>query len=277
MAGYLIRSLKKRPEVILKLALSSDGKIGRLGDGQVAITGDIVASAGASDAGRSRRDPGRHRHGAGGRSGTDGPAAGTGEPFAGAHRARPRAQAAAGLEAGAVGAAACRCCIAASRRSRPAPPGGAGDAPARGFWPPKPLTAASRCRNCSRISPRRACPASSSRAAPRPRGISSTRGWWTASCSFTGRSTIGEGGIAAPVDRDHDTGGFPPAARGAVRRRRYSRMDQGRSDVYRNCHRCRHGRGADAAAGGRPAADRDRLRSGRPSPSARRSPAAASA
>jgi diaminohydroxyphosphoribosylaminopyrimidine deaminase/5-amino-6-(5-phosphoribosylamino)uracil reductase len=39
MAGYLIRSLKKRPEVILKLALSSDGKIGRKGQGQVAITG----------------------------------------------------------------------------------------------------------------------------------------------------------------------------------------------------------------------------------------------
>ncbi|MET2827297.1 bifunctional diaminohydroxyphosphoribosylaminopyrimidine deaminase/5-amino-6-(5-phosphoribosylamino)uracil reductase RibD [Mesorhizobium shangrilense] len=42
MAGYLIRSLKKRPEVILKLALSSDGKIGVRGAGQVAITGDIA-------------------------------------------------------------------------------------------------------------------------------------------------------------------------------------------------------------------------------------------
>ncbi|MER9354397.1 bifunctional diaminohydroxyphosphoribosylaminopyrimidine deaminase/5-amino-6-(5-phosphoribosylamino)uracil reductase RibD [Mesorhizobium sp. M0514] len=42
MAGYLIRSMKKRPEVILKLALSSDGKIGRHGAGQVAITGDIA-------------------------------------------------------------------------------------------------------------------------------------------------------------------------------------------------------------------------------------------
>ena len=42
MAGYLIRSLRKRPEVILKLALSSDGKIGRQGAGQVAITGDIA-------------------------------------------------------------------------------------------------------------------------------------------------------------------------------------------------------------------------------------------
>lgn len=42
MAGYLIRSLRKRPEVILKLALSSDGKIGREGAGQVAITGDMA-------------------------------------------------------------------------------------------------------------------------------------------------------------------------------------------------------------------------------------------
>ncbi|ESY24918.1 bifunctional diaminohydroxyphosphoribosylaminopyrimidine deaminase/5-amino-6-(5-phosphoribosylamino)uracil reductase RibD [Mesorhizobium sp. LNJC394B00] len=42
MAGYLIRSMKKRPEVTLKLALSSDGKIGRHGAGQVAITGDIA-------------------------------------------------------------------------------------------------------------------------------------------------------------------------------------------------------------------------------------------
>jgi diaminohydroxyphosphoribosylaminopyrimidine deaminase/5-amino-6-(5-phosphoribosylamino)uracil reductase len=41
MAGYLIRSLKKRPEVILKLALSQDGMIGRPGEGQVAITGEI--------------------------------------------------------------------------------------------------------------------------------------------------------------------------------------------------------------------------------------------
>lgn len=41
MAGYLIRSLKKRPEVILKLALSRDGKLGRRGDGQVPITGPV--------------------------------------------------------------------------------------------------------------------------------------------------------------------------------------------------------------------------------------------
>lgn len=44
MAGYLIRSLKKRPEVILKLALSRDGKIGRKGGGQVPITGPVSNS-----------------------------------------------------------------------------------------------------------------------------------------------------------------------------------------------------------------------------------------
>lgn len=41
MAGYLTRSSKKRPEVTLKLALSSDGMIGRHGAGQVQITGGI--------------------------------------------------------------------------------------------------------------------------------------------------------------------------------------------------------------------------------------------
>ncbi len=41
LAGYLIRSSKKRPEVTLKLALSSDGFIGMAGKGQVAITGPV--------------------------------------------------------------------------------------------------------------------------------------------------------------------------------------------------------------------------------------------
>lgn len=39
MAGYLTRSLKKRPEVTLKLAILADGMIGRVGEGQVSITG----------------------------------------------------------------------------------------------------------------------------------------------------------------------------------------------------------------------------------------------
>ncbi len=41
MAGYLSRSAKKRPEVILKLAISADGKIGRKGSGQIQITNGI--------------------------------------------------------------------------------------------------------------------------------------------------------------------------------------------------------------------------------------------
>ena len=42
MAGYLIRSLKKRPQVTLKLAISSDGMIGRKSAGQVPITGPVA-------------------------------------------------------------------------------------------------------------------------------------------------------------------------------------------------------------------------------------------
>jgi diaminohydroxyphosphoribosylaminopyrimidine deaminase/5-amino-6-(5-phosphoribosylamino)uracil reductase len=41
MAGYLMRSLRKRPEVTVKLAVSRDGRIGVAGMGQVAITGGI--------------------------------------------------------------------------------------------------------------------------------------------------------------------------------------------------------------------------------------------
>lgn len=41
LSGYLIRSVKERPEVILKLAISSDGLLGRRGAGQVAITGAV--------------------------------------------------------------------------------------------------------------------------------------------------------------------------------------------------------------------------------------------
>lgn len=42
MAGYMSRSVRKRPEVVLKLALSADGMIGRRGAGQVAITGETA-------------------------------------------------------------------------------------------------------------------------------------------------------------------------------------------------------------------------------------------
>lgn len=44
LAGYLIRSFKKRPEVTVKLALSDDRFIGIRGSGQVAITGSVARS-----------------------------------------------------------------------------------------------------------------------------------------------------------------------------------------------------------------------------------------
>ena len=42
LAGYLMRQTKARPHVILKLAVSPDGMLGRKGDGQVAITGPLA-------------------------------------------------------------------------------------------------------------------------------------------------------------------------------------------------------------------------------------------
>jgi len=41
MAGYLTRSVKRRPEVTVKMAVSADGMIGRKGQGQLAITGPV--------------------------------------------------------------------------------------------------------------------------------------------------------------------------------------------------------------------------------------------
>lgn len=42
MAGYLIQRTRSRPHVTLKLAVSSDGRIGRTGAGQVAVTGETA-------------------------------------------------------------------------------------------------------------------------------------------------------------------------------------------------------------------------------------------
>ena len=42
LSGYLTRSLKKRPEVTLKIAISADGMIGKASAGQVAITGETA-------------------------------------------------------------------------------------------------------------------------------------------------------------------------------------------------------------------------------------------
>ncbi|MGV1758056.1 bifunctional diaminohydroxyphosphoribosylaminopyrimidine deaminase/5-amino-6-(5-phosphoribosylamino)uracil reductase RibD [Rhizobium sp. A22-96] len=42
LAGYLMRQTRNRPYVTLKLAVSADGMIGRTGEGQVRITGDLA-------------------------------------------------------------------------------------------------------------------------------------------------------------------------------------------------------------------------------------------
>ena len=41
LAGYLMRQTRNRPYVTLKLAVSADGMIGKVGEGQVRITGDV--------------------------------------------------------------------------------------------------------------------------------------------------------------------------------------------------------------------------------------------
>jgi diaminohydroxyphosphoribosylaminopyrimidine deaminase / 5-amino-6-(5-phosphoribosylamino)uracil reductase len=41
LAGYLMQRTSNRPHVTLKAAISADGKIGRVGAGQVAISGDV--------------------------------------------------------------------------------------------------------------------------------------------------------------------------------------------------------------------------------------------
>lgn len=45
LAGYLTRKINNRPHVILKVAVSADGMIGKEGMGQVAITGPIARDA----------------------------------------------------------------------------------------------------------------------------------------------------------------------------------------------------------------------------------------
>lgn len=45
LAGYLTRKINNRPHVILKIAVSADGMIGKRGAGQVAITGLIAREA----------------------------------------------------------------------------------------------------------------------------------------------------------------------------------------------------------------------------------------
>ena len=94
---------------------------------------------------------------------------------------------------------------------------------------------------------------------------------------FRGAVVIGEGGIAAPIDADHMPAGFALMREGDFGDDRCRRMDKGRSDVHRHRHRYRHGRVASSrcrracGCASRPPTTR------RPSPSAPRSPAPASA
>ncbi len=88
-AGHFRRIRDKRPHVILKLAVSPDGKIGAAGGKPRCDHGRGRAQSRASAARAERRHPGRHRHGAGGRSAAQLPPAGHGSAFAGARGARP--------------------------------------------------------------------------------------------------------------------------------------------------------------------------------------------
>ena len=60
LAGFLSRIVKKRPYVILKLALSADGKIAAVTGQRTAITGTRSQGTHASVASPGRCDPGRY-------------------------------------------------------------------------------------------------------------------------------------------------------------------------------------------------------------------------
>ncbi len=99
-AGHISRMTQGRPHVLLKLALSADGKAAAAGRKPVAITGEAVARARASAARGVRRHHDRHRHRACRRSDADLPLAWNGEIFAGARRCRQHVAAAAQFAAG---------------------------------------------------------------------------------------------------------------------------------------------------------------------------------
>ena len=227
MAGYLIRSSKKRPEVILKLALSGDGMIGRPGEGQIAITGDVarrqvhlmraeadailvgIGTALADDPELTVRLPGLESR----------------SPVRIVLDREARLPLTSKLvRLGAQRAAACR----GLPGSRSAPQGGArtgrravpGD---RDLRRPR-----SRCRNCSRTWRRKACRASWSRAARRPRRHFLDEGLVDRIVLFCGAVVIGEGGIAAPIDRTDMPAGFRLLREARYRRRPLRGMDQGR-------------------------------------------------
>ena len=90
-AGHIRRMREGRPQVLLKLAASSDGKAGLPGRKPVAHHRRAGARARAPDARGGRRHPRRHRHGAVRRSASDLPAAGHDRAIAGARGPRRQA------------------------------------------------------------------------------------------------------------------------------------------------------------------------------------------
>ncbi len=99
-AGHIRRVQDGRPHVMLKLAVSADGKAGLAGRRPAPITGEAVRARVHLHARDERRGAHRHRHGAGRRSAADLPAARHDRPFAGAGGARRQAAAAAREQAG---------------------------------------------------------------------------------------------------------------------------------------------------------------------------------
>ena len=96
-AGHIRRMREGRPQVLLKLAVSADGKAGlRRPQARRASPARRRATRVHQMRARSRRHPGRHRHGAVRRSASDLPAAGHDRAVAGARRARRQAARAAG-------------------------------------------------------------------------------------------------------------------------------------------------------------------------------------
>jgi len=81
----------RRPHLILKLAVSSDDRIGAAGRKPVAISGEAGPSPGASAPRAMRRRAGRDRHRPRGRSAVDLPPAGHGGAIAGSSGAGSRA------------------------------------------------------------------------------------------------------------------------------------------------------------------------------------------
>ena len=98
-AGHILRMTAGRPYVMLKLAISADGKAGARRAQAGCDHRRGRARARASSSGAIRRGRGWHRHGACRRSGADLPPAGNGRSFAGACRVRQHVAPAASIHA----------------------------------------------------------------------------------------------------------------------------------------------------------------------------------